>query len=307
MLKQALDDYLRMLVEEQGRATRTVDSYRRDLTPWIAFLDQQHREQPGTSPNDPLFLRIYLRRRLDAGVSNRTLAHFISALNGFQRYLANQAEGQRYLFKLPQMKYRRAIPDFIAQREVPSLFGDDHPNRGDRYQFVRDYTMVSLLYSTGIRREELASLKLASVDLKAGLVTVLGKGNKVRTVPLGEEATDDVTRYLEKRKRFLDSIDNPSRTPTDRLFLNRSGEPLSVRSVNRSVKKFCETVGIEATPHTLRHSFATHLLENGADLLLIKEILGHSSLSTTQKYTHVTAETMKDVYRRAHPRSGEQK
>lgn len=305
MLDKALKNYLRVLIEEKGRAAKTIESYRRDLEPWVTFLSEQHVTQPGSAVNDPLFLRIYLRRRLESGVTHRSLARFISALAGFQRYLSDQPGGSKFIFKLPQMKYKRAIPEFIAQREVPSLFADDHPKRSDRFQFVRDYTMVSLLYSTGIRREELAGLKLSNIDLKSGLVSVLGKGNKVRTVPLGDEATEDIRRYLRQRKVFLEQKESSSRTPTDVVFLNRSGEPLSVRSVNRSVKKFCAQVGIDATPHALRHSFATHLLENGADLLLIKEILGHSSLSTTQKYTHVTAETMKAVYRRAHPRSGE--
>jgi site-specific recombinase XerD len=129
---------------------------------------------------------------------------------------------------------------------------------------------------------------------------VLGKGNKVRTVPLGDRTQQDLSDYLESRSSYAAQKESQS----DGLLLNRFGGALGVRSIDRLVKKFGLAEGVELTPHTLRHSFATHLLENGADLLLIKEILGHSSLSTTQKYTHVTAETMKKVYHKAHPRSG---
>ncbi|MEW5995544.1 MAG: tyrosine-type recombinase/integrase, partial [Candidatus Zixiibacteriota bacterium] len=136
--------------------------------------------------------------------------------------------------------------------------------------------------------------------LKMDLITVTGKGNKVRVVPIGEQTVSDVRRYLKLRREFLTQKGGS----TSSLFVNRSGKPLGVRSIDRIVKKYGRSAGLELTPHTLRHSFATHLLENGADLMLIKEILGHSSLSTTQKYTHITAEVMKKVYQNAHPRSG---
>jgi integrase/recombinase XerD len=131
-------------------------------------------------------------------------------------------------------------------------------------------------------------------------MTVTGKGNKQRVVPVGEATAAEIRQYLVLRSELL----TLSHTAEDRVFLNQRGGPLSVRSVDRLVKSFARRRGMTFTPHTLRHSFATHMLENGADLVLIKEILGHSSLSTTQKYTHVTAETMKAAYRKAHPRSG---
>jgi site-specific recombinase XerD len=154
-----------------------------------------------------------------------------------------------------------------------------------------------------MRRTELAELKLNDLNLATGLVTVVGKGNKERVVPMGDNTTNDLKNYLVYREKFLKDM----KQSCPDLFLNKSGKKITGRSINRLVNSFAKKRGLNFTPHTLRHSFATHLLENGADLMLIKEILGHSSLSTTQKYTHVTAEAMKKQYQSAHPRSGFQK
>jgi integrase/recombinase XerD len=304
MLGTALEKYLKLLESDRGRSPKTVEAYRRDLRPWVDFLDKQYQELPGAIRNDPLFLRIYLRERARKQVSNRTLARFLSALSGFQKYLAGNSRYKRYLFKLPRIKYSEKLPEFIPQGEVGRLFEpSDRPRDRNSYFYWRDYFTVALMYVTGIRREEAAGIRLADIDLKRGLITVIGKGNKERVAPVGDVTMADLRRYLSCREVFLvkKNLSSPY------LLLNRSGLRLSVRSIDRLVKKFGLEQGLEFTPHTLRHSFATHLLENGADLLLIKEILGHSSLSTTQKYTHVTAESMKRVYQKAHPRSGSTK
>jgi len=222
-------------------------------------------------------------------------------VSGFQKYLAASTKYKPYIFKLPHMKYGKTIPSFLPQKQAGALFTGPAGSRDPKsFYYRRDFIMIALLYATGIRREELASIRLTDLDLQRGLVTVTGKGNKVRVVPLGDQTLADLNDYLRDRDRFLAGRG----TSSDRLLLNRYGGPLSVRSIDRLVKQFGRSKGVEFTPHTLRHSFATHLLENGADLMLIKEILGHASLSTTQKYTHVTAEAMKKVYRKAHPRSG---
>lgn len=301
MLTSELDKYLRALALDSRFADKTVESYRRDLMPWVQFLDEKHVQATAAAKNDPLFLRMYLRDRVEAGVSNRSLARFLSALSGFQKYIANRSGLAAYLFKLPKLKYKSTLPDFIPQGEVDKLFETVPVADSDKkYATYRDFCIVSLLYSTGIRREEVARLLVSDLELGMGTLSVLGKGNKLRTVPIGESARQDLQAYLPMRKEFITQhgSDSPS------LFLNKSGGTLSVRSVDRLVKSFARKAGMSFTPHTLRHSFATHLLENGADLMLIKEILGHSSLSTTQKYTHVTAESMKRIYRTAHPRSG---
>lgn len=304
MLHKVLPKYLRDLAETQHRSAKTLDAYRRDLSAWIAFLEEQHKKFPTSAKNDPLYLRMYLHRRVGAGVSNRSIARFLSALSGFQKFLIKQGSSKDLLFRIPRIKYTGKLPSFVPQAEAAKLF--EHGNtREDKntYGYWRDYMMVALLYVTGLRREELARLRLSDIDLHRGLATTIGKGNKERVVPIGEVTLKDLKEYVRAREQFIQETD--SHAPN--LFLNRRGGSLTVRSIDRLVKSFGKAEGMEFTPHTLRHSFATHLLENGADLLLIKEILGHSSLSTTQKYTHVTAEVMKKAYQSAHPRSGSRK
>ncbi|MDZ4723497.1 MAG: tyrosine-type recombinase/integrase [candidate division Zixibacteria bacterium] len=300
MLHKALGEYLRFL-GTQKRASKTIEAYTRDLTPWLEFCESQYTLLPTSKKNDPLFLRLYLRKRSEAKVSNRSIARFLSAVSSFQQFLATKPHTKDYIFVLPKIKYSSALPSFVSQAEAANFFSHEN-TREDKstYSYVRDYTMLALLYVTGLRREELAELTVSRLDLSRGLVTTIGKGNKERIVPVGPATVTDLQSYITKREEFLAKL----HTNSGRLFLNKDGEGLSVRSVDRLVKQFAKSCGSSLTPHTLRHSFATHLLENGADLVLIKEILGHSSLSTTQKYTHVTVEKMKQVYRTAHPRSG---
>jgi site-specific recombinase XerD len=301
MLKKQLVRFLKDLSERRGRSEKTVDAYRRDLAPWLDFLEEQLRRQPGSKKNDPLFLRVHLRQRSDAGVSNRSLARFLSALSSFQKYQRYNGTDAGDLFKIPTMKFRAALPGFVPQKEAIRMLESSHARDDTRkYFYRRDFVMVALLYATGMRRQELSRIRLGDIDYRRGTISVLGKGNKARLVPLGDRTHQDLEDYLEARREFL----SEKGIDSDALLLNRYGRSLSVRSIDRLVKKFGLSEGISCTPHTLRHSFATHLLENGADLMLIKEILGHSSLSTTQKYTHVTAETMKSAYHQAHPRSG---
>jgi integrase/recombinase XerC len=304
MLKKALEKFLAELASSRGRSVHTVGAYRRDLAPWVDFLISKHAAQPSTPANDPLFLRMYLRVRTDKGSSNRSVARFLSALSTFQKYLETQTGGSKYVFRLPKIKFSDRLPSFVSQTDAASLFDEEAPvEQSDRFAWWRDYVMVGLLYVSGLRRAELGSLTIPQIDLPRGLLTVIGKGNKPRVVPIGTTTLADLKQYLAVRKELLAD----KQATIERVFLNQKGNPLSVRSIDRLVKKFALRRGLKFTPHTLRHSFATHMLENGADLVLIKEILGHSSLSTTQKYTHVTAETMKAAYRKAHPRSGFQK
>jgi len=301
MLTKSLEKYLKELSTERRCSPNTIEAYRRDLAPWVEFLLGQYQKLPHAEKNDPLFLRLYLRQRSEQKISNRSLARFLAAVSSFQKFLASKQGARQYIFKLPRMKYQTKIPDFIPQSEADRLF--KHANtRSDKktYFYWRDFIMIALMYATGIRREELANTKLSDMELDRGVMTVTGKGNKIRVVPIGESTLEDLRRYLPMRQEFqqVKATDSPF------LLLNRDGYRLSVRSIDRLARAFAVKAGMDFTPHTLRHSFATHLLENGADLILIKEILGHSSLSTTQKYTHVTAESMKKAYRTAHPRSG---
>jgi len=301
MLTQQLQRFLSDLARSGSRSARTVEAYRRDLAPWVTFVETQHADLPSLDKNDPLLLRMYLRQRSDQGVSNRSLARFLSALSSFQKHLGRQRGGAAYVFELPSLRFESALPRHLPQKQALDMVETAPPKTSaSRYQTWRDYIIVTLLYASGMRREELAGVDLDDFSSESGLISVLGKGNKQREVPFGQNMQPDLEHYLMVREEFALRKNSSSRA----LLLNRSGQRLSTRSINRIVRQFGVRAGLEVTPHTLRHSFATHLLENGADLLLVKEILGHSSLSTTQKYTHVTAQTMKKAYQKAHPRSG---
>ncbi|MBN2227512.1 MAG: tyrosine-type recombinase/integrase [candidate division Zixibacteria bacterium] len=296
MLKKALMQYLTHLAEKRGLAAGSIRTYRIGLEPWVTFLEKEYAQTKPDPKLNNILLRQYLSQRRTEGVSVRTLAGFISALAGFQRFLAQSKKYRQYDCKLSKLKYREKIPEFLSQKEAAELFG--YLDR-DSYLTWRDYIMVSLFYLSGIRRAEMASLRLTDIDFAHGTLTVIGKGNKERMVPYGDGIAGDLRHYLDLRERFVS--DKPYHG--GHFLLNFRGEPLTVRSVDRVVKKYCAKLGKRVTPHMLRHSFATHLLENGADILAIKEMLGHSSLATTQKYTHITTEQLKAVYKKAHPRA----
>lgn len=300
MFQTLLEQFLREAAGSGRYSANSLMAYRRDLGRWVGFLAESHTQTPSQPPNDPLYLRLYLRGEIARGISNRSLARFVSALSVFQRFIKQRTNRKDLLFELPRLKYERSLPAFLSGNQIDRILETERGPGDSEYRYWRDFTAVALLYSTGLRREELCSLQLGSIDLSGGGLTVVGKGNKIRFVPLGDAATEDIRRYLDVRRSFAAAVQSESSA----LLLNRFGDPLSVRSINRLVKSFASRQGVDITPHGLRHSFATHMLENGADLLVIKEILGHASLSTTQKYTHVTAESLKRVYKKAHPRSG---
>ena len=195
-LSKALNKYLENLRTEKARAERTIDAYSRDLTPWIEYLDKQYEKLPGTPKNDPIFLRMYLRDRAEQNVSNRSLSRFLSALSGFQKFLSNNNRYKPYLFRLPKIKFGSKLPSFVPQTDIDRLFehGNAREDKGS-YFYLRDYIMVALLYVTGIRREELAGIKLGDIDQNRGLITVIGKGNKERIVPMGETTKEELKQY----------------------------------------------------------------------------------------------------------------
>lgn len=296
MIKKAFNDYINYLARQSTLAAGSIETYRNSLKPWAEFLEREYKDNEPSPAVNAILLRKYLAVRRADGVSVRTLAGFIYALAGFQKYLVRQKEGARYLCRLNKLKYKEKIPGFLSQKEADELF--DHLDQ-DTYLDHRDYLMVTLFYLTGIRRSEMAGVRIPDVDLNQGTITVIGKGNKERVVPFGQSLARDFGEYLNAREIFVGS--RPDHLGY--LFLNYRGEPMTSRSVDRIVLKYCARLGKKVTPHMLRHSFATHMLENGADILAIKEMLGHSSLATTQKYTHVTTEQLKKVYDKAHPRA----
>lgn len=277
---------------------RTREAYVRDLSPWVEHLSRQSGSgATGKAPGDPALLRAYLAQRRKAGVGPRSLARFLSALRRFQNFMEDQRAPAGLRFQLTQIKFSENLPDSLTESEAKDLMR--FPPSGGFLEF-RDHLLALSLYLTGMRRQEVASLKLQDLERGREMIEVKGKGDKTRSVPVGEILKSKLADYVVARRKFLGG----ARTDDGFLFINRFGKPLSTRSIDRIILKVGRRIlGRRVTPHMLRHSFATHLLDNGADLMAIKELLGHSSLTTTQKYTKVSTRRLKEAYAKAHPRA----
>lgn len=296
-MKQLTDQFMRHLSLERNLSPHTLAAYRRDL---LQFYDFLHLAT-GTLPDleqlkglTPLLLRRYLaqRHRLNRRTS---IGRKLAALRTFLRYLVR--EGILLSSPADTLSSPRAekyLPRVLSVDEVFRLL-DQSPGEENKL-FLRDKLAYELLYSCGLRVAELTALNLDSIDMQQGIVRVVGKGSKERVVPVGSTALDALKAYLAARN----SADGESP-----LLLNARGGRLTARSVQRLLKKYLLQAGLptDASPHALRHSFATHLLDGGADLRAIQELLGHASLSTTQKYTQVSFSHLTQVYDAAHPRS----
>lgn len=293
-LIERFGDHLRL---ERNVSPHTLAAYRRDLTGFAVFL----REDLGWSEEaaalvrriDQITLRRYLAL-LHKRCRKSTIGRKLSALRTFFRYLVREGVLERNPGELVGTpRAEKYLPKTLTVDEIFALM---EPASGADLLALRDRAIVETLYSCGLRVRELTGLDVASLDLESGLVRVVGKGRKERIVPVGRKAREALADYLDHRGQ-------PSgATP---LFVNHRGGRLTPRSVQRNLKGRLLQAGIlkDATPHALRHSFATHLLDGGADLRAIQELLGHASLSTTQKYTQVSIEHLTSVYDQAHPRS----
>jgi len=291
-MQQLMTDFEQHLAVERNLSTHTRRAYRQDLEEFQSFLQQDSTVTVSITEIDTLILRRYLAC-LHRKNCRSTIARKLSALRSFFAYLVCQGvliSNPGELIATPrQEKY---LPKVLTVDEVFALI---ERQGGSELLVCRDRAMLEVFYSCGLRVGELTALNVDSVDLEQDLVRVLGKGRKERLVPLGRQARVALERYLDLRGEAQDH---------DALFLNYRGGRLSARSIERNFKQLLLKAGLvkDATPHSLRHSFATHLLDGGADLRAIQELLGHASLSTTQKYTQVSIDHLLDVYDRAHPR-----
>ena len=286
--------FKRYLADERNLSPHTVAAYLRDLNEFKGFLDRQgDAGKEALVRLDSFVLRRYLAE-LHKRNQRTSIARKLSSLRTFFRYLvregllqANPAEG------LATPKLNRYLPKTLSVDEAESLMERGY---GTTLLDLRDRAILELFYSTGMRVSELTGLSIGALDLREGLVRVLGKGRKERLVPVGRKAREALSAYLEARG--LPSDEEP-------LFVNARGGRLTPRSVQRNLKTRLIKAHIikDISPHALRHSFATHLLDGGADLRAIQELLGHASLSTTQKYTQVSVDQLMAVYDKAHPRS----
>ncbi len=304
MVAKLFTQYLKSLDNDLRLSPRTKESYRRDLAPWVAYLDKELTAIPSNATHgDPVILRAFLALRRRAGLSPRSVARFQSSLKHFQAFMTEKRAPGHLIFEITPTKLSQKLPESLTAADAKLLVA---PAESSEFQDVRDTTLALLLYLTGMRRQEVATLRLPDLTRGVDLIEVKGKGNKTRLTPLAEVLRARLNQYLELRANYVESLEAPGKgvVTSAHVFVNRAGRSLSVRQVDRIILALGKKrLGRRVTPHMLRHSFATHLLDNGADLMAIKELLGHVSLSTTQKYTKVTSERLKEAYKKAHPRA----
>jgi integrase/recombinase XerC len=298
-----MERFLEHLEEERGFSSHTLRAYRKDLERFLQFLAVDFLSQKPTAIRpesvDALAIRSFLASQARNGLGRQSQARSLSALRSLLRFacregilIRNPAEGVR------SPKQTSSLPRHLRPGEVENLL---EAAEGDEPLVRRDSAILELLYASGLRVSELAGLDWPDLDLEARTLRVMGKGGKERMVPFGQPAAQALARWLEVWEGVRKST--PARQ--EPIFLNYRGTRLSARSVGRIVDRYVEKAALAAGvhPHTLRHTFATHLLEGGADLRTIQELLGHSSLSTTQRYVHLEIERLLQVYREAHPRA----
>ncbi len=293
-----LERFLAHLDLERNASPLTLQAYRNDI---MQFLDLAEDEQGVIRELNHLTLRSFLAFLKEGNYSRRSVARKLSATRSFLFYLQREKvinEGKWSVVARP--KLGKALPRFLYYHEVEALL--TAPNSKTLLGY-RDQTLLELIYSAGLRVSEVTSLKIAALQLDERLIKVFGKGRKERIIPIGKVAAAFLKKYLEEIRPALASR-NPSEVKAEEVFLNNNGSPLSDRGVRYLFQKYIRQVSHkkDITPHSLRHSFATHLLEGGADLRVVQELLGHASISTTQIYTHVTREMLREVYQVSFPR-----
>jgi integrase/recombinase XerD len=289
-----IDEYLGSLQVERGAALNTLQAYRRDLVGFEQFLLREHRRVDAVGVSDLSRYLAALRRR---GLGSRSVSRHLSAVRGFYRFLLDGRHIARDPTEhLDSPRPARRLPRTLSIEDAAALVEAPDTSRPDG---LRDRALLELLYACGLRASEALGLRIEDVNFAAGYVTVTGKGDRQRLVPVGAQALDWVRRYLTTARPRRVRRECPA------LFLNRSGGSMSRQSLWNLIRRAARRAAIRAavSPHTLRHSFASHLLERGADLRSVQAMLGHVDISTTQIYTHLPSSVVHDMYRRFHPRA----
>ncbi len=304
-MQEYVEAFLRHLKLERNYSPRTLASYGDDLRNFLDFLDRRTAGAGALSPAavDRQLLRAFLRDLLGLGYAKRSIARKLACLRSFFRYLKKTGVVQASpMATIVSPKLDRRLPHFLDEDSMRRLM--DQPD-GATPQGMRDRALLELLYSTGIRLSELIGLNLQDMEMSGGTIRVLGKGNKQRIVPFGRPARRALEAYLSVRASLVGKAP-PGTLSAEPVFLTVRGKRMNPKGVNVLVGKYISRVSeIEKkSPHVIRHTFATHMLDRGADLQAVKELLGHESLSTTQIYTHVSVDRLKSIYSRAHPKAG---
>jgi integrase/recombinase XerD len=290
-----IDQFLNYLLVEKGLSKATLESYSSDLLRFTDFMDRNGCSRV-SEEDTPLLLKHLIQLRTE-GLGARSRARHLVALRGFYRYLVQEkllALDPAKLLDMPKTTLK--LPDVLGVDEVRRLLNSPDTRSP---QGIRDAAMLEVLYAAGLRVSELTRLKIQDVHLDAGFVRVLGKGSKERVVPIGQYAREKILFYLEHaRGRLVREHASPY------LFVARAGRPMTRQAFWKLLRQYATSAGLikTVTPHSLRHSFASHLLEGGADLRAVQVMLGHADISTTQIYTHVTKDRLRELHRKFHPR-----
>jgi integrase/recombinase XerC len=290
------DDFLHYLIAEKAYSAATVKEYDIALSGFGDFVEKQGRLLDWTTIEDG-DIREWIVSLMDKGSAASTVNTWLSALRSFYRYLLSRRIVEHDpTLRIEGPKKKRPLPYFIKESEMDRLLDD--VDFGTGYEAVRDHMILQTFYSTGIRLAELVGLNVVDLDFGAHTLKVTGKRNKQRIIPMGQELEAEARAYLEERRQTFGSADGP-------LFLSKKGARISRGVVEQKVKHYLSLVTTQKkrSPHVLRHSFATAMLNHGAEISVVKELLGHESLATTEIYTHTTFEELKKIYNNAHPRA----
>ncbi|MBP7835955.1 MAG: tyrosine recombinase XerC [Candidatus Omnitrophica bacterium] len=283
-----IEKFMRYMEIEKNYSQHTLANYRLDLKDFSKFCGELSLEKI-----DYLLLRKYLAVLKEKNLGNRTVGRHLSALRSFFRFLCREGYLKTNpILMLSSPKLDKHLPSFMTEEEVAKLIESALPKDNRDELGLRNRAILETFYSSGLRISELVALSLDDIDFISGIIKAKGKGKKERVVPVGDIALTALRKYLDQRKKQSSAV-----------FLNKNGKRISTRGVRDVVEKYLKSAGIQrgVSPHTFRHSFATHLLDRGADLRTVQELLGHANLSTTQIYTHLTTEKLKNVYDKAHP------
>ena len=317
-----LDAFLAYLQSARNVSPRTVTAYTTDLIQFFEFLKDE-AELDDLASVDPELVEVpdarrFMGRLFDSGVKPRSIARKLASVKSYYRYLLDTGKIERSPLSLVMTpRLDRKVPDFLSEEEASRLFDqlvpsaqpcvgrEDERKAGERkFELARDRAVLEVLYGCGLRLSEVTGLETADVDLAHGFLKVTGKGRKQRIVPLGEPAVEALRNYFEVRRNFF-RISKEGAGEASRVFVTAKGKEIYPMLVQRMTKRYLSPVTESArkNPHMLRHTFATHMLNGGADLKSVSEMLGHSSLTTTELYTHVTFNRLKEAYSKAHPRA----
>lgn len=296
--RNPVEEYLMYLKIERDLADNSIESYRRDIKHYVQFLEKEKIYD--WDEIDRYVIVLFLQRLKEDGKSDNSIIRMTSSLRQFHQFLRQEKVTDKDVMQsVDTPKKAETLPKVMSMKEVDKLL--ETPDTENEIG-LRDRAILEVMYATGLRISELINLKMDELHLTMGFIQTIGKGNKERILPIGGMAIQYLNEYLEDSRPLFESRANEV---SSYVFLNSRGKGLSRQGVWKNIKKTVQMAGIKqnVTPHMIRHSFATHLLENGADLRIVQELLGHSDISTTQIYTHITKARMKNIYKEYHPRA----